>query len=96
MIEKVNFMRNAIRDPEMGILLGAFDNLEKFTSLIIKHNEFLTKSWVSLTPILSRTMGRNLEELRLVSCRTSPQIIDALLAHVSENCTLNKLGLVEA
>jgi Ran GTPase-activating protein (RanGAP) involved in mRNA processing and transport len=96
MIEQVNFMRNGIRDSEMGTLIAAFAELEKFTSLIIKHNDFLFKSWNSIQPILSRTMGNNLEELRLVSCRTSPQVMDSLLAHVAENCTLNKLGLVEA
>jgi hypothetical protein len=50
----------------------------------------------NIIPILDRgiTMGKNLEELRLVSIATSPEILDGLLTALARECFLKKLGLV--
>ena len=96
MLEEVSLVRNGIRDENMAALIESFDHLKRFNSLIIKHNEFNMNSMLALTPILKRGPGINLQELRLVSCKTLPIVIDDLLTIVSENCTLTRLGLVEA
>ena len=64
--------------------------------MIIKHNEFMVNSMTALSPILMRPIGNNLTELRLVSCKTAPNVVGELLSLICENCTLTKLGLVEA
>ena len=79
----------------MATLILAFAQLKSFTSLIIKHNEFLQNSMSALSPILLRPIGNNLSELRLVSLKTAPYVIDDLLSVICENCTLTKLGLVD-
>ena len=48
----------------------------------------------ALKPILNRSIGSNLEELKIVSCKTSPAIIEQMLEILCENCHLQKLGLV--
>jgi hypothetical protein len=78
----------------MGKLIEAFGELSRFTSLVIKHNEFYSNSMLSLQPILQRPIGSSLEELKIVSCKTSPAIIERMLDILCENCNLQKLGLV--
>jgi len=78
----------------MGNLIEAFDTCSRFTSLVIKHNEFYHRSMEALGPILSRPLGSHLEELKLVSCKTSPAVMETLLDSLSEHCHLQKLGLV--
>ena len=95
-LEQVNLNRNGIKDAQMGTLINSFARLNRFTSLVIKHNDFYQHSMDALRPILGRNIGSNLEELRLVSCKTSPAILDEMLDILVENCHLQKLGLVEA
>ena len=39
-LEQVNLHRNGLRDKEMGNLIESFQELSRFTSLVVKHNEF--------------------------------------------------------
>ena len=80
----------------MGTLIASFAELSRFTSLVIKHNEFYQCSFDAIKPILHRSIGSNLEELKLVSCKTSPAVIDQMLEVLCENCNLQKLALVQA
>ena len=75
-LEQVNLHRNGLKDKQMGNLIESFAELSRFSSLVIKHNEFYQCSMDALKPILHRSIGSNLEELKLISVKTSPAIIE--------------------
>lgn len=51
-----------------------------------------------LAPILERDFlsGNSLEELRIISCTTNPEVMTRMLALLVVNCNLTKLALAEA
>lgn len=87
-LESVNLNRNGIKDKDMADLINSFSKLSRFSSLVLKHNEFMFDSVNAICPIMNRPLGNNLEELRLVSCKTCPGVIDQLLDNLMEGCYL--------
>jgi hypothetical protein len=79
----------------MGELITSFSKLDRFASLVLKHNEFYFDSLNAICPIIQRPMGKELTELRLVSCKTFPGVIEQMLDNMIEGCNLTKLGLVQ-
>ena len=79
----------------MAKLMKALRELDKFKTLIIKHNIVGRKAIEELIPMLHRSGGNSLNELRLVDCKTQPEAIDEMLKEMKEsNGMLKKLGLV--
>ena len=79
-------------------MIDAFAKLDRFSSFVIKHNDFLGDSMTALAPILERDFfsGNSLEELRIISCVTNPVVMTKMLELLVVNCNLTKLALVEA
>lgn len=80
----------------MSELITAFGEQNRFSSFIIKHNDFGAKSLKSLIPILERGFARSLNKIRIVSCTTTSKVMSDLLEVLSESSNVTKLGLVEA
>jgi len=48
-----------------------------------------------LFPIIGRNIKKTLEELRLVKCKTTPELLGNMLDHMTQSGTyISKLGLV--
>ena len=73
-MDAVNLTDNSVKDEELAILLRGFANLTELRKVIIKDNDFQSQSIELLAEILNKPFPNNLEELRLVSLRTSPLI----------------------
>ena len=71
--------KNGLRDADMAAIIEGMNALKESKSLVIKNNEFLQNSFKSLQAILDRPMPTNLEELRIVNCKTSSLVTDQLL-----------------
>ena len=97
-LEKINFCKNGIKDAQMSLLIEAFSKLDRFSSFVIKHNDFLSGSMEKLVPILERDFltGNTLEELRIICCTTNSEVMSKMLDLLVVNCNLTKLALVEA
>ena len=67
----------------MANLFKGFNELHKFRTLIIKKNELNKAAMQELLPILDRGMSRALIELRLVDCKTTPEVIADMLDFMS-------------
>jgi len=88
--------RNGIKDQDMAILMKALCELDKFKTLIIKHNIIGRKSIEELIPMIHRSGNASLNELRLVDCKTQPEAVDELLKQMKDsNGMLKKLGFVQ-
>jgi hypothetical protein len=54
--------------------------MTNFHSLVVKHNDFGQQACAKLLPILSREWGEgHLEELRLITCQTSSDVMTKIL-----------------
>jgi hypothetical protein len=80
-LEKINFSKNGIKDSQMAQLIEAFSKLDRFSSFVIKHNDFLNGSMEKLVPILERDFltGNSLEELKIICCTTNSDVMTKML-----------------
>ena len=85
---------NQLSDERLGILMDGLDKLEVVKTLHIKNNEFLEEGLNYTVKLMERRFPRNLEELRLISVKTSPLIMSELVETLAEDCVLKKLGLI--
>lgn len=84
-----------MKDEQVATLFTGMMNLTSLKSIVIKHNEFMDESEKALEALLDREYPRNLEELRLVSCKTSPKVVNKLVRRLAEGCQLKRLSLVQ-
>lgn len=63
---------------------------------MIKENIVLAETCTMLGKILEREAPDDLEELRLISIRTSPYITSRICHMLADSCHLRKLSLVNA
>ena len=86
-----------VSDSMFGKLLTQIANQQKLQELIYKRNEFQEQSLAPLKSILMIQPPQQLQELRLVDCDTSPQIVRSLLSTLAdlETCSLRSLYLVQ-
>lgn len=68
-----------IDDEELAILLSGFLSSEKLSIFAYKNNVFKELGLAEIKPVLLRPSPRNLIELRLFNCVTTPQIMVDLL-----------------
>ena len=94
LLEGVDFNTNGIKDEALANLIESFGHQTRFNSLIIRHNEFGPKSVEKISVLTNRGFGDCLDELRIISCHTSSEVISQLLDNLEENRNLQKLGLV--
>ena len=78
LLDKCTLINNNMSDQNMGILIDGFYSLKRFTSLIIKNNEFGEKSYESLYKIFDLGIMCPIEEFRLINCRTEAKTMSAM------------------
>jgi len=95
LITTVVFDNNGMSDQAMSTVIEGLATQEFTKSITLILNEFGEKSLASLIPILQRKKPKNLEELRLIYCKTNSSVITSLIEEMSEEqCFLKKLSLV--
>ena len=80
---------NQFTDARLAILINGLNNLDEIKSISIKSNELLDRTVDELIEL----MHRSLEELRLISIKTSPLMVTRLIDRLAEGCYLKKLTL---
>ena len=85
---------NQFTDNQLGIFMGGVCHFTKMRQIVIKNNEVLEGVVTHLDTILGRPFPNNLDELRLISVKTSPYMITDLMETLSEQCLLRKISLV--
>ena len=78
------------------MMLQGMSYLTTAKSCIIKHNEFGKQSLEALHLLNEKKMPYNMEEFRLISCKTSPLISLGIVNLFSTGCFIRRLALVEA
>ena len=95
LLDSVILEENQFTDIRLGLFMIGICNLTKMKQIIIKNNEVLDETLEQLQGLLKRPFPDNLDELRLISVKTSPYMITDFVETLSENCLLKKLSLVQ-
>ena len=82
------------------------DFLARFDDLLLRYHDdycndtlsddFKKEAMKELIPILDRGINRAIEELRLVSCKTPPELYANMMDFLALGTYIQKLGLVQA
>ena len=71
-VSRFLFQSCGLSDAHLAILLEGLEKLENVNSLVLKKEEFGVKSVELIRPLIVRPRPYNLQELRLIDCRTPP------------------------
>ena len=75
--------------------MAGIRHITSIKQIIINKNEVLEETIEHLEEILARPFPGNLQDLRLISIKTSPYMITDIVEKLSENCLLKKISLVD-
>lgn len=77
-IHSIQLSQNGLKDDQLAVIFKAMQQLKEVKCVVIKHNEFMNQAEEALEELLKRTLPNQLEELRLISCKTSFKITSKL------------------
>lgn len=84
---------NGILDAEAAKIFQGLRKLDHVRSITYRRNEFGLESLAALEPLLARRKPRNLEELRLVSCKMNAATSNGLTEALLNASSLQRLSL---
>ena len=77
-IHSIQLSQNGLKDSQIALIFRAMRKLAQVKAVVIKHNEFMNESLEALEELLQRSYPNELEELRLISCKTSFKVTSKL------------------
>ena len=82
-------------DEKLSLFFEGLENLEFMKSIIIRGNEMLDGVLKHIQNLMTRRFPYSLDELRLISTKTSPLIMSKLMENLAEECVIKKLSLIQ-
>ena len=95
-VSRFLFKSCGLTDAHLEVLLTAAEKLERVSSLVLKKEEFGSRSVRAIRGLIERPKPFSLQVLRLVDCRVPSQVTRELISIIRQANQIKVLGLVNA
>ena len=93
-VNRIMLCNNGINGDQLAEIVEGMAKLREFKSLIYKQNMINMNSLTALKPVFEKRLPLQMEELKIIDCKVSHQLVIQLMQNLLEISQLKRLALV--